>query len=147
MRSTTRGLRGPGIYGPPVQTTVVQDGTTVTTCIPPAASTTTSIEPPPTSEPSASSTPPATQSCHATCHFLFASYSVLIGVPYNGSDCDNTYNILENGGAGISNWQCVNGDGGNTQLWFNSGVGNSLIINNSLEAAYPSVNGFNCPDC
>ena len=100
----------------------------------------------------------ATQSCHATDHGAFASYSVWIGVPYGGSKpCDTTYNYLENGGAPmpnsayaseavlISNWQCVemNGD---TQLWFNAAPGQSASINAALQASYPSVDEFNCPD-
>lgn len=60
-----------------------------------------------------------TQSCHATDHGPFVSYSVLIGVPYAGAkDCDDTYNVLESAEGAISNWQCVEKDG-NIQLWFN----------------------------
>jgi len=92
----------------------------------------------------------ATQSCHATCHGAFASYSVQIGVPYDRSSCDDTYNTLEWSGAGpddISNWQCVATDNGNTQLWFNSASGHGDKINSGLEASYPNVDSFNCPDC
>ena len=92
----------------------------------------------------------ATQSCHATCHGAFASYSVQIGVTYDPSTCDNTYNTLEWTAAGpddISNWQCVATDDGNTQLWFNSASGEGSLISYGLEASYPDVNSFNCPDC
>jgi hypothetical protein len=95
-----------------------------------------------------------TQSCHATCHGAFASYSVWIGVPYGSQSCDDTYNDLEYNGGSISNgceissWQCVKGSGGNTQLWFNAPQGRSACLNSALQCSYYYVDGgFNCPDC
>jgi hypothetical protein len=100
----------------------------------------------------------ATQSCHAKCDGLFASYSVLIRVPFGGeTDCDNTFNnlyfgtyYLSNGdvsdGIDVTNWQCVEMNG-NTQLWFNGPAENGDGISAALEASYPSVNSFNCPCC
>ena len=99
----------------------------------------------------------ATQSCHATTHGFYESYSVLIGVPYIGkADCDATYHAIDNAGpwvnnahqwnaVPISNWQCVEMDG-NIQLWFNAAEGQGKDINAALEWCYPSVGTFNCPD-
>ena|SRR5277367_6008841 len=88
----------------------------------------------------------ATQSCHATDHFWWVSYSVLVRVPYSGAkDCDDTYHALESATASISNWQCVEKDG-NIQLWFNAFPNYGSDINAALESRYPSVNSFNCPD-
>ena len=90
----------------------------------------------------------ATQSCHATCHGLFASYSVWVGVPYGSQSCDNTYNNLEWGeDCAISNWQCVGASDGNTQLWFNAPFGNEDCLNPALQDSYTMVNDFNCPGC
>lgn len=90
---------------------------------------------------------PPTQSCHATNHGLFNSYSVLIRVPFLGStQCDITYNILESW-IPISNWQCVQASGNYVQLWFNAVINKSGQINGALEQVYPHVvGGFNCPD-
>ena len=88
----------------------------------------------------------ATQSCHATDHYWWVSYSVLIRVPYGGAkDCDDTYHALESATASISNWQCVE-KGGNIQLWFNAFPNYGSAINGALESRYPSVNSFNCAD-
>ena len=89
----------------------------------------------------------AVQSCHATDHGLFASYSVDIGITYaNGVGCDDIYNAIENN-VGISNWQCVADGSGNTQLYFDAGTYNAAGINSALEQEYPSIDGgFNCPD-
>jgi hypothetical protein len=96
----------------------------------------------------------ATQSCHATCHGAFASYSVWIGVPYDSQSCDDTYNSLEYNvdfrydGCEISNWQCVRAGDGKTQLWFNAPSGFSQCLNSALEGSYLNIDGgFNCPDC
>jgi len=88
-----------------------------------------------------------TQSCHATDHFFYVSYSILIGVPYGGkTDCDDTYNALESATHSISNWQCEENDG-NIQLWFNVADYSDDEINAALESRYPSVaGGFNCPN-
>ena len=96
-----------------------------------------------------------TQSCHATCHGAFASYSIWVGVPYGGSPtCDNTYEILETDGTDaiyngclISSWKCVQADDGNTQLWFNAPRGKNDCLNRALERSYTDVNSFNCPGC
>lgn len=88
----------------------------------------------------------ATQSCHATDHGVFASYSIRIGVPYGGPDeCDDTYNNLEDEVGEVTSWQCVE-DNGNIQLWFDVPTGNGDGINVVLGSLYPSVNSFNCPD-
>ena len=96
----------------------------------------------------------ATQSCTATCHWVFASYSVWIGVPFGETDCDDVYNGLETNadfgydGCEISNWQCVEAGDGNTQLWFNAPSGFSQCLNSALEGLYYDIDGgFNCPDC
>jgi len=93
------------------------------------------------------STVAGTQSCHATDHGAFASYNVLIRIPYQGGQgCDHTYNNLEFHWVGLSNWQCVENDG-NIQLYFNAGTNLSSRINSGLEACYPNITGgFNCPD-
>jgi hypothetical protein len=96
-----------------------------------------------------------TQSCHATCHGAFASYSIWVGVPYGGSPtCDNTYEILETDGTDaiyngclISSWKCTQADDGNTQLWFNAPAHKSGCLNSALERSYTDVNSFNCPGC
>jgi len=95
----------------------------------------------------------ATQSCHATDHSIFASYSVWIGVPYDSGNCDTAYHYLEYGdgstifdGCAISSWKCVKASQGQTQLYFNAPKGEAACINPALEEAYPSVGEFNCPD-
>jgi hypothetical protein len=87
------------------------------------------------------------QSCHATDHGAFASYNVLIGIPYQGARaCDLTYSNLEFNWVGVSNWQCVENNG-KIQLYFNAAVNLGSSINSGLEACYPNiVGGFNCPD-
>ena len=134
----------------PAQTLVARVGSV----IPPDTGTPINATPSPT---------PETQSCHSTCHGLWASYSILIRVPFGGkSDCDATFNAIDHGGpliwqggrqtnawpaVPISNWQCVNEDG-NIRLWFNAAPGQSDAINPALEWRYPNVaGGFNCPDC
>ncbi len=89
---------------------------------------------------------PATQSCTATDHGYWVSYSVLIRVPFGGAkDCNDTYHALENW-VPISNWQCVNEDG-NIRLWFNAFSTQGGTISRALELRYPQVaGGFNCPD-
>jgi len=100
----------------------------------------------------------ATQSCTATNHAFFVSYSVLIRVPYGGkSDCDATFHALTNAGpiiavqdyewdaVPLTNWQCVESNG-NIQLWFNCAGGQGSDINSALESRYTSVGEFNCPD-
>jgi len=88
-----------------------------------------------------------TVSCHATDHGAFASYNVLIGIPYQGAQgCDQTYNNLEFHWVGLSNWQCVENNG-NIQLYFNAGTNLGSRINSGLEGCYPNIAGdFNCPD-
>jgi len=100
----------------------------------------------------------ATQSCHATNHGLYVSYSILIRVPYGGkSDCDTTFHTLTNAGPilgveayewdaiDLTNWQCVESSG-NIQLWFNCAGEQGTDINSALESHYTSVDKFNCPD-
>jgi hypothetical protein len=66
----------------------------------------------------------ATQSCHATSHGAWVSYSIYIGVTYSGVyKCNDTYNNLEDEVTNISNWQCVE-ENGNIRLWFNGIPGN-----------------------
>lgn len=73
------------------------------------------------------------QACTATDQGLFASYSVNIGIHYNdGLGCNNVLDALKDEGVAVSNWQCVDDGGGNTQLWFNAGK-NGEIINTALE--------------
>jgi hypothetical protein len=93
------------------------------------------------------STAVGTQSCHATDHGAFASYRVLIRIPYQGPrDCDDTYSNLEFNWVGVSSWQCVENNG-NIQLYFNAGTNLGSRINSGLEACYPNIiGGFNCPD-
>jgi len=87
------------------------------------------------------------QSCHATDHGAFASYDVLIGIPYQGAQaCDLTYSNLEFNWVGLSSWKCVENNG-EIQLYFDAGVNLGSNINSGLEACYPNiVGGFNCPD-
>jgi len=100
----------------------------------------------------------STQSCHATSHGWYVSYSVLIRVPFGGkSDCDATFKAIHGGRKFtseqslewdpvlISNWQCVESNG-NIQLWFNSPDDQSSNINTALSSCYPTVDNFNCPD-
>jgi hypothetical protein len=93
------------------------------------------------------STAVGTQSCHATDHGAFASYSVLIGIPYQGSQaCDNTYSNLEFNFVGVSSWQCGENNG-NIQLFFDAQTNLGSNINSGLDACYPNiVEGFNCPN-
>ena len=87
----------------------------------------------------------ADQSCSATDHFFWVSYSVWIGVPYIGqTDCDATYHEIYNDVGEITNWQCVEEDG-YIRLWFNTVEGHSSDINYALRQRYPSVNDFGCP--
>ena len=90
----------------------------------------------------------ATQSCKATDHLFWVSYSVLILVPFGGATaCDNTYNHLYNTwGVQLSNWQCLRTGDGNTQLWFNAPYNDGGWINSGLGESYPTVDSFNCPD-
>ena len=96
--------------------------------------------------------PRATQSYKATEHGFWNSYSIWIGVPYDGtSGFDATYNVLQNSlGNCITNWQCVKSDDGNIQLWFNTppdtNEGYGGRINSWLGSRFPSVDSFNCPD-
>jgi hypothetical protein len=89
-----------------------------------------------------------TQSCRASDHDLWISYSVLIRIPYIGpADCDLTYHALtKDATAFITNWQCIEKDS-NIQLYFNTPHGSfGGSINKALESRYPTVNSFNCPD-
>ena len=99
------------------------------------------VSPFPSGTPPTPSPQPPTQSCHATNHGLFNSYSVLIRIPYQGAAaCDESW-------VPISSWQCEDMDG-NIQLWFDAaiGVGIAYEINGALESRYPEVaGGFNCP--
>ncbi|KAK3049386.1 hypothetical protein LTR09_009305 [Extremus antarcticus] len=90
---------------------------------------------------------PNTQSCTATDHVFWASYSTDIGVNYNGgSGCNAVFDAL-NSRTAITNWQCVDDGAGGTQLWFNAPVGHGGEINDGLLSTYPWVGGqFNCPD-
>jgi len=86
----------------------------------------------------------ASQSCHATDHYFRVSYSILIGFPYYGvGGCDNTYNAIYDSVA-ISNWQFVEADDRNIQLWLNAYTGYGSSINSALKSCYRSVNSFNC---
>jgi len=96
----------------------------------------------------------AVQSCTAECHWVFASYSVWIQIPFGSQNCDDTYDSLEHNddfgydGCEISSWKCEEAGDGNTQLYFNAPSGTSLCINSALEGAYHGIDGgFNCPDC
>lgn len=113
---------------------------------PPEAEPAPAPAPPPAPAPAPAPPAPATQSCTATDHGAWVSYSVLIRIPYRGAkDCDDTYHALEDADGLITNWQCVE-KGGFIQLWFNTEYGDSYLINPALESRYPSVDSFNCPD-
>lgn len=91
----------------------------------------------------------ATQSCHITDHYFWASYSIWIGVPFiSPQDCDDTYHAIQAQVHSVSNWQCVP-SGGYIQLWFNIDTffhDQGGWIDNVLHARYPSVDSFNCGD-
>ena len=90
----------------------------------------------------------AVQSC--TCKDfgpLLGEYDVYIGIHYaDGKGCANVHRALDDTGAGISSFKCVEAKNGNTQLYFNAVTGNGKEINSALHHEYPTVNGFNCPD-
>lgn len=73
---------------------------------------------------------------------------VYISVPYKGGiGCNDVYGALHDTGIGLSNWQCIPADDGNTQLYFNASLNNGKDINTALLSMYPNVQGgFNCPD-
>lgn len=94
---------------------------------------------------------PNTQSCTVTDEPGFNSYSIDIGVAYNGGvGCDDVLHSIQSRGIAITNWQCVDDGAGNTQLWFNTPIdpqgGYGSAISYALSSQYPTVNGFNCPD-
>ncbi|KAL9084916.1 MAG: hypothetical protein Q9165_007869 [Trypethelium subeluteriae] len=96
--------------------------------------------------------PDNTQSCNCVQHPFFNSYSIDIGVGYNGGNgCNDVFNAIMGRGVALTNWQCVADDNGNTQLWFNTpnqfaGFNPGDIVNSALTTIYPTVNGFNCPN-
>jgi len=134
---------------PTVQPTTQPPVETQTAAPPPVS---TPPPPPPSPSPSPSPTPtpsppPApVQSCYGTDHFLWVSYTVNIGVPYDSAVCDPTYHDLESETWSVTNWHCVERDG-NTLLWFSTTPNWAYRINKVLESHFPSVaGGFNCPD-
>jgi hypothetical protein len=106
----------------------------------------------PSRQPPAQTPPPsqaATQSCHVTDHFLSLAFSVLIRVPFIGSNkCNAVYKSLEDNTHSISGWKCLKNGDGYTQLYFNTvvfaGIGDS--VNVALASRFPEVGEFNCPD-
>lgn len=94
---------------------------------------------------------PANAICTVTEHVLFNSYSIWIGIPYEGlSACDNTLHWLENSWVFVSNWQCVAAKDGNIQLGFNTPSDGQQAygdkINSALESNWPTLGAFSCPN-
>jgi len=93
---------------------------------------------------------PNTQSCTCTDYGIgLGSYSVTIGIPFNGGGrCNDVLNALNNAGdMRPSAWQCVDDQNGGTQLWFNALLNRGGDIDAALESMYPTIaGGFNCPD-
>jgi hypothetical protein len=96
-----------------------------------------------------------TQSCSQSYKFFYTSYDVLIGVPYESSQCGTAYNAIENGAGELSSgdsngaiwvtsWKCGEKDGF-LHLSFNTPVGVQDALNLSLETTFPQIQGgFNC---
>jgi hypothetical protein len=88
---------------------------------------------------------PNTSTCDTEDHFLWQSFSILIGVPYVGEyQCDDIYNALGGVWSGFSNWQCAE-ENGNVRLWFNGVDDASGTVNSDLEWEFPGIS-FNCQD-
>lgn len=87
------------------------------------------------------------QSCTATDHGAWNSYSIDIGVTLTGgAQCDDIYNKLDLAANDVllTDWQCVADPCGYIQLWFDVTSGSSQIgseLNTALTGLFPSVNG------
>ncbi|KAK3109937.1 hypothetical protein LTR53_016294 [Teratosphaeriaceae sp. CCFEE 6253] len=93
---------------------------------------------------------PNTQSCHATDNIFSDSpkYRVDIGAPYaGGTGCPGVQAALAAKlGIDFGGFTCKDDGAGGTALKFVCFRGRSGDINAVLHAAYPQVNGFNCPN-
>jgi hypothetical protein len=130
---------------PDQQTPTTAQQTTPTTTTT-AQETTTTAEQPSTPTPS-----DTTSSCTARYHGLWVSFSILLGVPFNGAECNDIFHSLEwhyNTLTLISNWQCVE-ENGNFRLWFNMPPSDfsGEFITDMLKKRYPSIRDeFKCPN-
>lgn len=89
-----------------------------------------------------------TQSCVATNYGVFNHYKIVIGAPYDKKYCDASSDRLYNNPVEevISVYGCESIENGSKEMNFNYPFYQAGHINEALEHAFPSVNGFNCPD-
>jgi hypothetical protein len=89
---------------------------------------------------------PNTQSCGASDLIDQVIYTIFIGEPFNQDTCNSAVAALT-AAFNPSNPGCLtSGNGDITRIGFSTDRNNGNTINQVLDAQFPAVNGFNCPN-